>query len=186
MSRIGNKPIAVPADVKVEVEGRSVQVSGKLGSLSRAAHPSTSVSYDHEQRQIVLNRTRETRSARALHGLDRSLIANMVKGVSEGFEKQLEVIGTGYSVALKGNSLAMRVGYSHLVELQVPEGLTVEVRQAANPGRLTIRGADKQAVGQFSAEVRSVRPPEPYKGKGIKYTEEVIRRKAGKTLTSSE
>ncbi len=110
----------------------------------------------------------------------------MVKGVSEGFEKQLEVIGTGYSVALKGNSLAMRVGYSHLVELQVPEGLTVEVRQAANPGRLTIRGADKQAVGQFSAEVRSVRPPEPYKGKGIKYTEEVIRRKAGKTLTSSE
>lgn len=186
MSRIGKKPISVPADVTVKVDGRSIEVSGKLGALSRAAHACISVSYDLEQRQIVVARTRETRAARALHGLDRSLIFNMVKGVSEGFEKQLEIIGTGYSAALQGNTLVLRVGYSHHVEMQIPEGLTVEVRQASNPGRLAIRGADKQAVGQFAAEVRSMRPPEPYKGKGIKYAEEVVRRKAGKAFVSTE
>ena len=186
MSRIGKIPIPGPDGVKVKVDGQSVEISGKNGTLQHEANAGISVTFDEAEKQIVLDRARDTRQFRALHGLNRSLVFNMVKGVAEGFEKQLEIIGTGYSAAIQGKNLVLRVGYSHPVEMPVPEGLAVEVPQASNPGRVVVRGADKQALGQFAADVRRVRPPEPYKGKGIKYIDEVIRRKAGKAFASAE
>ena len=185
MSRIGNDPIAVPAGVDVKVDGPRIDVKGTLGSMSRVVDPGISVTFDDAHKRIQVARSGDTRSMRALHGLNRSLIANMVLGVSEGFSKALEVIGIGYQVAVQGKKLVLRVGHSHPVEMEMPDGLAVEVTAPSNPGRLVIRGYDKQLVGQFAANVRAVRPPEPYKGKGIKYADEVVRRKAGKAAVGT-
>ena len=177
MSRIGKKPVIVPANVTVNVaEGNVVTVKGPLGELTRAFHADMIIKVEGN----VLNVTRPSDEAqhRALHGLTRTLISNMVEGVEKGYSKELEVNGVGYRAEKKGNQLVMRLGFSHEVFVDEIPGITVEV---PSPNRIIIHGIDKQVVGQFAAEVRGKRPPETYKGKGIKYTDEVIRRKVGKT-----
>lgn len=186
MSRIGKQPIPVPDGVTVKVAGQDVEVSGKLGTLSHRAHPGIAVAYDESAKVITVSRREDVARLRALHGLNRSLLWNMVQGVSEGFSKHLEIVGTGYGADVKGDKLQLRVGYSQPVHVPIPDGLTVQVTQPSNPAKLAVSGADKQAVGQLAAEIRAVRPPEPYKGKGIKYADEVVRRKAGKAFASAE
>ena len=174
MSRIGKKPIAIPAGVEVKIDGCAVTVKGPKATLTRDVHPNMAVKV--EGAELIVERPNDQKQNRALHGLTRSLLANMVEGVSNGFSKVLEVNGVGYRAAVQGNKLNLTVGYSHPVEMELPEGLSAEV----NGNKITISGADKQKVGQFAAEVREKRPPEPYKGKGIKYTDEVVRHKEGK------
>ena len=184
------KPIAVPAGVSVEVAGRRVRVKGPLGELQRECPDALRIIYDPAQHQISLKREGEDKRLRSLHGLYRSLMANMVDGVTKGFRRALEVHGTGYSVNLKGNKLVLQVGFCHEVVLDIPPGLRVEVAQNAaqpdNPAKFAIEGLDKERVGQFAAEVRAVRPPEPYKGKGIRYADEYVRRKEGKAFAGIE
>ena len=175
MSRIGLKPIAIPAGVDFSINGNTVTVKGPNGTLTMDKHPNISVSV--EGSEINVARPNDNKDNRALHGLTRSLIANMVEGVTNGFKKVLEVNGVGYRVQLQGSNLVMNLGYSHQVIMTPPEGVKVECPSAT---QIIISGADKQAVGQFAAQVREKRPPEPYKGKGIKYAEEHIRRKEGK------
>ena len=175
MSRIGKKPIAIPAGVEIKLDGNTVTVKGPKATLTRTVHPKISVSV--EGAELIVTRPDDTNESKALHGLSRSLLANMVEGVSEGFKKELEVNGVGYRAAVQGKKLVLTVGYSHPVEMEVPEGLTVECPSA---NKIVVSGADKQLVGQFSAEVREKRPPEPYKGKGIRYEGERIIRKEGK------
>ena len=182
MSRIGRKPVPVPADVNVMVADSTVQVEGPQGKLSYAHRPEIGVRYDEAGREVLVTRPDDERQNRALHGLTRSLIANMVEGVSKGYVKKLEIVGVGYQAQLRGpNALALQVGYANQVVLQAPAGVKVSV---TDPTHVAISGPDKQAVGQFAAEVRKVRPPEPYKGKGIRYEGETIRRKAGKAFGS--
>ena len=176
MSRIGRMPIAIPAGVDVEIDGSTVTVKGPKGELSRQFHPSMII--EKNEAALEVKRPDDAQENRALHGLSRSLLANMVTGVSTGFTKTLEVNGVGYRAMKQDDRLVMNVGYSHQVFMDAPEGVTVEV---PIPARIVISGADKQKVGQFAAEVREKRPPEPYKGKGIKYATEVIRRKEGKS-----
>lgn len=180
MSRIGKKPVAVPDGVSVTLEGRCVTVEGSLGKLRWNYRPEISVRYDTDARQIVCERASDDRQSRALHGLTRALIQNMVTGVSQGFEKRLEIVGVGYLASLQGDKLQLRVGYANEVEKSVPPGLDVSCPDQTH---VVVRGTDKQQVGQFAAEVRAVRKPEPYKGKGIRYEGEYVRRKAGKTAT---
>ena len=175
MSRIGKKPIAIPAGVDVKIEGNLVTVKGPKGELSRNIHPNITVEKDGDN--IVVSRPNDDKMNRSLHGLSRTLIANMVTGVNETFKKELEINGIGYRAELKGKDLLLKVGYSHDVIMAAPEGITIEV---PNPNKIVISGADKQKVGQFASNVREKRPPEPYKGKGIKYADEYIRRKEGK------
>ncbi len=175
MSRIGLKPITIPAGVDVNIDGTSVTVKGPNGTLSMDAHPNMDISV--EGSEIIVKRPNDAKENRSLHGLTRSLIANMVTGVTEGFKKNLEVNGVGYRVQLQGNNLVMNLGFSHQVVMEAPEGIKIECPSA---NAIVISGADKQKVGQFAAQVREKRPPEPYKGKGIKYAEEHIRRKEGK------
>ena len=176
MSRIGKKPIALPAGVTVDVcEGNVVTVKGPKGELTRTFH--ADMTFTQEGNVITVTRPSDEAQHRALHGLSRTLLNNMVEGVEKGFKKELEVNGVGYRCEKKGNQLVMRLGFSHEVIMEEIPGITIEV----NGNKITIRGIDKQVVGQFAAEVRGKRPPEPYKGKGIKYTDEVIRRKVGKT-----
>ena len=175
MSRIGKLPIAIPAGVDVTIDGSTVTVKGPKGELSRTVHSNMIVEKDGNT--ITVSRPDDNKLNRSLHGLTRTLIANMVIGVSEGFKKELEVNGIGYRCEKKGKQLVMKIGYSHDVIMDEPEGITIEVPA---PNKIIINGADKQKVGQFAAEVREKRPPEPYKGKGIKYADEVIRRKEGK------
>ena len=176
MSRIGKKPVVIPAGVSVEIaEGNVVTVKGPKGTLTNTFNADMILNVDGNV--LTVSRPTDEANHRALHGLTRTLIANMIEGVEKGFSKQLEVNGVGYRAEKKGNKLVMRLGYSHEVIMDEIPGITVEV--AGN--KITIRGIDKQTVGQFAAEVRGKRPPEPYKGKGIKYTTEVIRRKVGKT-----
>ena len=175
MSRIGRKHIAVPAGVEVKINGNEVTVKGPKGTLSRTFDPAISIAM--EGAEIVVTRPSDAPEHRSLHGLTRTLIANMVTGCHEGFKKELEVNGVGYRVAKQGKNLVMNLGYSHQVIMPEIDGITVEVPQ---PNKIIINGADKQMVGQFAAEVREKRPPEPYKGKGIKYIDEVIIRKEGK------
>ncbi|MCQ2480497.1 MAG: 50S ribosomal protein L6 [Clostridia bacterium] len=175
MSRIGKQPIVIPAGVDVTVEGNLVTVKGPKGTLSREIHPNITVEKDGNE--IKVTRPDDKKENRSLHGLSRTLIANMVYGCSESFKKELEVNGIGYRAELKGKELVLKVGYSHDVIMAVPEGITVEV---PGPNKIIISGADKQKVGQYAANVREKRPPEPYKGKGIKYADEHIRRKEGK------
>ena len=176
MSRIGKKPVIIPANVTVNVaEGNVVTVKGPKGELTNTFNADMIINV--EGNVLTVSRPSDEANHRALHGLTRTLIANMVEGVEKGFSKELEVNGVGYRAEKKGNQLVMRLGYSHEVFVDEIPGINIEV--AGN--KITIRGIDKQAVGQFAAEVRGKRPPEPYKGKGIKYTTEVIRRKVGKT-----
>ena len=182
MSRIGRKPVPVPANVKVSLADSTIQVEGPKGKLSWTYKPVMAVSFDEAKRQVLVVRPDDERENRALHGLTRSLIANMVKGVTEGYTKKLEIVGVGYQAQLKkANTVALQVGYANQIVLEAPPGVSVVV---PDPTHITISGADKQAVGQFAAVVRKARPPEPYKGKGIRYEGETVRRKAGKAFGS--
>ena len=177
MSRIGKMPVAVPAGVEVTVaNGNLVTVKGPKGTLTQQMHPA--ITLKQEGAEILVSRSNDEKENRALHGLTRALIHNMVVGVTEGFKKNLEINGVGYRAAKEGNKLVLTIGYSHTVEVPEIDGIKIDVPQ---PNQIVISGCDKQKVGQFAAEVREKRPPEPYKGKGIKYVDEVIRRKVGKT-----
>ena len=177
MSRIGRMPISVPAGVEVTIGADNlVAVKGPEGTLTEQLSPAMTIS--QEGSELHVTRPNDAKENRALHGLTRSLLHNMVVGVTDGFKKELDVNGVGYRVAKEGNKLVMNLGFSHQVTMEEPEGISIDV---PNPNKIVISGSDKQKVGQFAAEVREKRPPEPYKGKGIKYTDEVIRRKEGKT-----
>ena len=175
MSRIGRKPITLPAGVDVKVADNVVTVKGPKGTLSQKISPIITVAV--EGNEVLVTRPNDEKESRSLHGLTRTLVNNMVIGVTEGFKKELEVNGVGYRVQKQGKDLIMNLGYSHQVIVSEIEGITIE---APGPNQIIISGADKQLVGQFAAEVREKRPPEPYKGKGIKYVDEHIRRKEGK------
>ena len=175
MSRIGNKPIAIPAGVDVKIDGSQVTVKGPKGELTNSFNAAISIVM--ENNEIVVTRPSDNKEHRSLHGLTRTLIANMVEGVTNGYKKELEVNGVGYRAQKQGKDLVMNLGYSHQVIMPEVDGITIEV---PNNNSIIISGPDKQKVGQFAAEVREKRPPEPYKGKGIKYVDEHIRRKEGK------
>lgn len=184
MSRIGKKPIPVPSGVSVDCRGNAVTVTGPKGTLRIVVLPEVNVSV--EAGSIVVTRKDDSASTRARHGLTRALIANMVHGVSEGYEKQLEVIGVGYKSQISGEKLTLQIGFSHPVVYVIPDGVEI-TQDEQNKNVLIIRGADKHLVGQAAAQVRSYRPPEPYKGKGIRYRDEVVRRKVGKAaITKGE
>jgi large subunit ribosomal protein L6 len=176
MSRIGKLPIPVPGGVEVDIAGKQVTVKGPQGTLSRSVPGAITVRQDDGQ--LLVERPDDGRENRALHGLTRSLVANMVEGVTKGFRKELEIHGVGYRVQAQGKDLVFSLGYSHPVPVKAPEGIAFEV---STPTRLAVRGIDKQQVGQIAAEIRSLRKPDPYKGKGVRYAGEQIRRKAGKT-----
>jgi len=178
MSRIGKKPVAIPAGVKVSVAEREISVEGKLGKLVWSHRPELEVAVDEADKTVVVTRHAEDRVSCALHGLTRALIQNMVVGVSEGYEKRLEIQGVGYLGAVQGDILQLRVGFANEIHKKIPPGLDVTCPDQTH---VVVKGVDKQKVGQFAAEVRAVRKPEPYKGKGIHYEGEQIRRKAGKT-----
>jgi large subunit ribosomal protein L6 len=175
MSRIGRQPIEIPASVSVAITGGRVQVNGPLGELSQEVPPRIKV--EQADGELRVTRPTERGPDRALHGLTRSLIANMVEGVTKGFEKHLEIQGVGYRASLRGTDLELNVGYSHSVVMKPRAGITFEVPA---PNQVVVKGTDKQQVGQTAAEIRAVRKPEPYKGKGIRYRDEVVRRKVGK------
>ena len=177
MSRIGRMPIAVPAGVDVKIEaGNLVTVKGPKGTLTQQLHPAMTLTQEGDV--IHVTRPNDLKENRSLHGLTRTLLHNMIVGVTDGYTKELDVNGVGYRVAKEGNKLVMNLGFSHQVTMEEIEGIHIDV---PNPNKIVISGCDKQKVGQYAAEVREKRPPEPYKGKGIKYTDEVIRRKEGKT-----
>ena len=177
MSRIGRMPITVPAGVEVNVaEGNVVTVKGPKGTLTKTFHPAMII--EQNGAEILVKRPSDAKEHRSLHGLTRTLLNNMVVGVNETYKKELDVNGVGYRVAKDGNKLVMNLGYSHQVIMPEVDGITIEV---PGPNKIIVVGCDKQQVGQFAAEIREKRPPEPYKGKGIKYADEVIRRKVGKT-----
>jgi len=175
MSRVGNAPIDIPAGVDISIDGSTVAVKGSKGTLTKSFSDRVTVAVD--EGQLKVTRSDDQRESRALHGLTRALLANMVTGVSAGFTKELQTVGVGYRAALKGAALELQVGYSHPVVIDAPEGVMFEV---PDPTRIIVRGIDKEKVGQAAANIRSVRPPEPYKGKGIRYVNEYVRRKAGK------
>ena len=177
MSRIGRAPIAVPAGVEIKIEDNNVvTVKGPKGTLTQQFHPNMTIKQDGAELHVT--RPNDLKENRSLHGLTRTLLHNMVVGVTDGYKKVLDVNGVGYRVAMEGGKLVMNLGFSHQVIMEVPQGLTVETPSA---NQIVVSGFDKQLVGQFAANVREKRPPEPYKGKGIKYSDEVIRRKVGKT-----
>ncbi len=179
MSRIGKKPIAVPGGVKVEIAGTTVSVKGPAGELSVTVHPTMLVALEGDV--LHVRRPDDKRSSRALHGLTRSLVQNMVAGVIKPFEKKLEIQGVGYNASLANGKLTLQVGFANKIVLEVPAGVNCEV---PDPTHVLVKSSDKQACGQFAANVRAVRPPEPYKGKGIRYQDEFVRRKAGKAFGS--
>jgi large subunit ribosomal protein L6 len=178
MSRIGKKPVPVPDKVKVSVNGQEVVVEGGKSKLSITHRPEVAVRVDSAAKTVVVERKSDSREARAVHGLTRALIANMVQGVTEGFSKELEVNGVGWTVRVEGKNVALNVGYADTRKVPIPDGIKVEITQ----NRIKISGADKQAVGQLAAVIRSQRKPEPYNGKGIKYVDERIIRKQGKAF----
>ena len=190
MSRIGRQPVIIPQGVKVEQEGRNIKVTGPLGSLQMNCHQRIKVKVDDSAGQVLVeNALPELRMNKQLHGTMRALIANMVTGVSKGFEKKMEMYGTGYSIKEQSGKLVLQVGYCHPVEMAVPKGIEVSIDVGATrgddvPARFTLSGTDKQLLGQFAANIREVRPPEPYKGKGIRYADEYVRRKVGKAFAS--
>jgi large subunit ribosomal protein L6 len=181
MSRIGQQPVELPDSVDVDVSGTRVEVSGPKGTLEQKVDASMEISVDDDGSTVQVERTRDTQEQMSLHGTTRSLIQNMVEGVSDGFSKRLEIHGTGYSAELKGDTLILAVGYTNDVEVDIPEGIEIEV---PNEKLVEITGSDKQQVGQFSSEVRSIRPPEPYNQKGIRYEDEQVRSKEGKKFVS--
>lgn len=181
MSRIGNKPIPVPPGIDVTIADGAVRVKGKNGELSLCWHPAMTVVWDAEQRQIRVSRPNDQRQSRALHGLTRALIANMVNGLEKPFEKRLEIVGVGYQATLANKVLTLQVGYANPIKLPVPADVECEVPA---PTQIVVRSINRASVGQFAANIRRVRPPEPYKGKGIRYVGEYVRRKAGKAFGS--
>jgi len=180
MSRIGKSPVSLPKGVKAAVANGVLTVEGPLGRLEQPLHPAVSVAVDAASGQLTVTRSSDNRVARSVHGLTRALAANMVEGVSKGYEKKLEIVGVGYLAALQKNMLQLRVGFANELQVPIPSGLTVTVPDQTH---VSIKGIDKQLVGQFAAEVRALRKPEPYKGKGIRYENEQVRRKAGKAVT---
>jgi large subunit ribosomal protein L6 len=180
MSRIGRKPVKVPSGVKVDVAEQRISVEGPKGKLEWSFRPEVKVEFDPQEKEIVISRHAETRQSRALHGLTRALVQNMIVGVTQEYTKKLEIVGVGYLAAIAGKTLQLRVGFAHEVHKEIPPGLKVTCPDQTH---IVITGTDKQLVGQFAAEVRAVRKPEPYKGKGIRYDGEVVRRKAGKAVT---
>ena len=190
MSRIGNKPISIPGGVKVEQKGLCIKVTGPLGELQMDCHPRIKVKIDDAEGKIlVVNKHPQDHQNRQLHGTMRALIANMVTGVSKGFEKKMQIFGTGYNIKEQGGKLAFQIGFCHPVELVIPKGIKVKIHVGATrgndvPARFTISGTDKYLLGQFAADIRKIRPPEPYKGKGIRYADEHVRRKVGKAFAS--
>ncbi len=190
MSRVGQQPITVPRAVQVELDGNRLKLKGKLGELEHELPEGLEVVFADGGGRLEVTRKSEARGIRAMHGLHRALIANKVQGVAEGFSKRLEIYGTGYNVNLRGNTLVLQVGFCHEVTFDLPEGVTVQIEQNAaqvdRPARFVVRGIDKGVVGQFAAKVRAVRPPEPYKGKGVRYEGEYVRRKEGKAFTGLE
>ncbi|MGM3308873.1 50S ribosomal protein L6 [Anabaena sp. WFMT] len=181
MSRIGKRPITVPAKVEVAIDGSKVVVKGPKGELSRVLPANVIISQEGET--LLVTRRDETRTSRQLHGLSRTLVANMVEGVSLGFQRRLEIQGVGYRAQVQGRNLVLNMGYSHQVQIEPPEGIQFAVEGTTN---VIVSGYDKEIVGNTAAKVRGVRPPEPYKGKGIRYAGEVVRRKAGKTGKSGK
>jgi large subunit ribosomal protein L6 len=175
MSRIGRLPITVPSGVDVTIDGRNVTVKGPKGTLSRSLHPDITVS--REDGTLVVTRPTEQKTHKQLHGLTRTLVSNMVVGVTDGYRKGIEITGVGYRAALSGRKLTLNLGYSHPIEIEPPQGISFEVE---NPTRLAVVGIDKELVGEIAAKVRATRKPEPYKGKGVRYAGEYVRRKAGK------
>ncbi len=190
MSRIGKKPIVIPDGVKVELKGLQIKVSGSLGQLQMDCHPRIKVRIDDSGGKIfVENEKPQDRMNRQLHGTMRALIANMVTGVSKGFERKMEIYGTGYNVKQKGEKLLFQVGFCHPVERAIPKGIKVNIDVGATrgnevPAKFTLSAIDKCLLGQFTADIRKIRPPEPYKGKGIRYADEHVRRKVGKAFAS--
>ena len=190
MSRIGKKPIVIPEGVKLEQKGSNITVTGSLGTLQLECHPRISVKIDKEAGQILVeNKNPQIRQCKQLHGTMRALIANMVTGVNKGFEKKIEIYGTGYNVKEQSEKLVLQVGFSHPVQLPIPKGIKVNIQTPATrgdevPAVFTLSGMAKAVLGQFAADIRRVKPPEPYKGKGIRYAGEHIRRKAGKAFAS--
>ncbi len=180
MSRIGKAPVSLPKGVKASVNNGTLVVEGPLGRLEHPLHPSVGITLDEAASRVVVTRVDDGRIARAVHGLTRALTANMVEGVSKGYEKKLEIVGVGYLAAIQKDVLQLRVGFANELQVPIPKGLTVTCPDQTH---VSIKGIDKQAVGQFAAEVRALRKPEPYKGKGIRYENEQVRRKAGKAVT---
>jgi len=175
MSRVGNKPVDLPDGVNVEIDGNAVTVKGTKGELAREFNER--IGFDIDNGVVTVTRPDDTRESRALHGLSRALLANMVTGVTDGFRKELEIQGVGYRASLKGSDVELLVGFSHPVVVEAPDGITFEVPEQT---KIIVSGIDKEQVGQVAANIRKVRPPEPYKGKGIRYSGEYVRRKAGK------
>jgi large subunit ribosomal protein L6 len=180
MSRIGKSPVTIPKGVKASVAGGLLTVEGPLGRLEQRIHPAVTVVIDEPAGLLTVTRADDDRVSRSVHGLTRALAANMVEGVSKGYEKKLEIVGVGYLAALQKDVLQLRVGFANELQVPVPKGLTVTCPDQTH---ISIKGIDKQLVGQFAAEVRALRKPEPYKGKGIRYENEQVRRKAGKAVT---
>lgn len=188
MSRIGNKPIEIPSGVKVEQKGRHLKATGPLGTLEMDCHPEIEIKIDGSVITVV-NDQPDLRRAKQLHGTMRALLANMIVGVSKGFQKKMEIYGTGYNVKEQGGKLVFQIGFCHTVERPIPKGIKVTIETPASrgndvPARFTVSGSDKCLLGQFAADVRKIRPPEPYKGKGIRYADEHVRRKVGKAFAS--
>lgn len=181
MSRIGKKPVPVPTGVEVKITNGVVAIKGKNGELTLTPHKLMSVEFDSAKQQVIVSRPADDRLSRSLHGLTRTLIANMIQGVSTFFEKKLEIQGVGYQAAVKAKNLELQVGFANIIKLPIPTNVVCELPDSTH---INLKSADKQAVGQFAAVVRNVRPPEPYKGKGIRYAGEVVRRKAGKASSS--
>jgi large subunit ribosomal protein L6 len=190
MSRIGKKVIKVPSGVKVELADRQLKISGASGNLKLAIRSEITVQYDKEKSEIAVTRQGDGHLERALHGTTRALIANMVQGVVKGYEKQLRIFGTGYNVKAQGKDLVLSLGFAKPVVMPIPDGVAVDIKTPTTrgnevPAEFSVKGADKWSVGQFAAELRQLRPPEPYKGKGIRYVNEVIKRKVGKAFGST-
>lgn len=181
MSRIGKKPVVIPAGVTVTVQDGKVSVKGKHGELMLEHHPAMGVVYEKDGQKLLVSRPDDRGENRALHGLTRALLNNMVTGVTTPFEKKLEIQGVGYQASMSGKTLTLQVGYANAVKLPIPPNVTCELPDNTH---IILKSADKQAVGQFAADIRSVRPPEPYKGKGIRYVDERVRRKSGKAFGS--
>lgn len=188
MSRIGKKPISVPSGVKVEQKSGQVKISGPLGNIEIACKPQIEVKLDGAN-ILVENKNPQIREDKQLHGTMRAILANMVEGVSKGFEKKLEIFGTGYTVKEQGGKIVLQVGYANPIEMEIPKGVKLKIDVAATrgddtPAKFSFSSVDKCVLGRFAADVRKVRPPEPYKGKGIRFSGEVVKRKVGKTFTS--
>lgn len=181
MSRIGKAPVPIPSGVQVDVKGRDVNVKGPKGTLTITLRPEVELAVEGSEANVTINGSGAPRAARAYHGLTRALVNNMVIGVTKGYEKKLEIVGVGWNAKAQGDKVVLNIGFCHDVPLKMPEGVKVET---PSPTSIILTGPDKQAVGQVAAEIRSVRPPEPYKGKGIRYEGEYVRRKAGKSFGS--